>query len=468
MFGQKLCLALSIIAVYFCVIVAPSLAADILVNENCTLANAIVAANRDIAHLGCTAGSGSDTIVLSNDNVLSASLPAITSNITIEGNGYSVSGDGKYRILGVRSGNLTINELRLADGYAEDVGGALASLEAAKVTINNSVIEGSWAEEGGAIWHVGPIVVHNSTVINNRAEIGGAVRNRGSVLTITNSHFANNRAGCASKRDSCDSHFGEYSGNGGAIYSRASSDILIYNSTFSSNTAPGDGGAIFAYDNLTIVNSTFVGNRADTAGGIIMNAGLSPAIRLSNNIIAGNAGGDCVGFKYGMSDNFIGDGSCFADFSGDPALDELYQPNDGSPGYFPLLADSLAIDTGRNCPQSDQVGTRRPQGSACDLGSIEYVSAEILADTESRATADSVAAADSIVTAESRATEGLCNVTTTHSLNFRADPGGRIIGNVPRNTSHTSIGFSDGWHQIDYNNATGWISADYVIEEGFC
>lgn len=468
MYSQRICLVLRAIAIHVCVIVAPSLAAEILINDDCTFANAIVAANRDTARPGCTAGSGADTIVLTDDVVLSASPPAINSDITIDGNGFSISGNGNHRILGVRSGKLTINGLRLSNGYAEDVGGAIASLEQAEVTINDSIIENSWAEEGGAIWHVGPVAIDNSSVMNNRAEIGGAIRNRGSVLTITNSHFANNKAGCTSRTSSCDSHFGEYTGNGGAIYSRAYSEIRIYNSTFSRNTAPGEGGAIFAYDNLTVVNSTFVSNAAENGGALIMNEGLAPAIRISNNIFTNSDGGDCVGLRYGMNDNFVSDGSCFADFSGDPELDNLVEPVDGSPAYFPLLAHSLAIDTGRNCPDFDMIGTRRPQGAACDLGAVEYVSPEVIATAQSRATAQSNATADSLATIESLATQGLCTITTTHSLNFRADPGGRIIGIVPRNTAHTSISYSEGWYQIDYNSATGWISADYVTEEGFC
>ena len=88
-----------ILAVNLCLSVLRSYAVEIAVDEECSLADAIVAANRDIARLNCSAGEGADTIVLSRDVVLKASLPAITSNITIEGGGFTVSGAGKYRIL---------------------------------------------------------------------------------------------------------------------------------------------------------------------------------------------------------------------------------------------------------------------------------------------------------------------------------------------------------------------------------
>lgn len=51
----------------------------------CTLADAITAANTDVAVGGCVAGSGVDTIILQQDVLLAAKLPEITSAIIIEG-----------------------------------------------------------------------------------------------------------------------------------------------------------------------------------------------------------------------------------------------------------------------------------------------------------------------------------------------------------------------------------------------
>ena len=42
-------------------------AADITVNDTCSLKNAITAANTDTATGGCAAGSGADTITLTGD-----------------------------------------------------------------------------------------------------------------------------------------------------------------------------------------------------------------------------------------------------------------------------------------------------------------------------------------------------------------------------------------------------------------
>jgi len=73
--------------------------------------------------------------------------------------------------------------------------------------------------------------------------------------------------------------------------------------------------------------------------------------------------------------NLIEDGSCSPPLQGDPRLGKLVVPTDGSPSYYPLLAGSRAIDAADDayCSETDQIGTARPQGAACDIGAYEYV-----------------------------------------------------------------------------------------------
>ena len=61
--------------------------------DDCSLADRIRAANTDRASGDCPAGSGADTITLTGDIVLSRALPVITSDITIDGAGFSISGE---------------------------------------------------------------------------------------------------------------------------------------------------------------------------------------------------------------------------------------------------------------------------------------------------------------------------------------------------------------------------------------
>ena len=165
--------------------------------------------------------------------------------------------------------------------------------------------------------------------------------------------------------------------NGGAIYNWE--ELSITNSSFSENSTDAAGGAIYNDEGtLSITNSSFSDNSAEH-GGAIVNVE-DGTLSIINSIIAVR-GGENVCLSIGELkrniNNFIQDGSCSPDFSGDPMLGELVEPEDGSPAYFPLLAGSPAIDAADvddYCPATDQIGTERPQGAGCDIGAIEYVS----------------------------------------------------------------------------------------------
>jgi CSLREA domain-containing protein len=120
----------------------PGNAANIIVNStaegpgganNCTLAEAIAAANSDARVDRCTAGSGADTITLPantylltrvNNNTRGPNgLPSIRSNITINGAGATttiiarLSNAPEFRIFHVTSrGALTLNGLTITGG----------------------------------------------------------------------------------------------------------------------------------------------------------------------------------------------------------------------------------------------------------------------------------------------------------------------------------------------------------------
>ena len=462
-----------IFVVLFALFFASSVhAADIAVDADCSLADAIIAANRDRAEGDCPAGRGADTITLTQDITLKDELPAITSDITIEGNGYTISGDNRHRIFYNNGGALTINNLTMTKGYVEGelitnadeslknasanpIGGAIVNWEGT-LTISSSSFSGNSAEYyGGAIYNNGELSISDSVFSDNLAdEDGGAIHNSGELsisdsnfsdnlagltgnviynngeLSITSSAFSDNVGNAVENRgelsivNSTFSHNSAWAGGaisnnpggelsiisstfshnlawtGGAIHNSGSGELNISGSTFSHNSADVDGGAIFNDGELSIVNSTFSHNSADIGGAIknsgwgnlhisgstfsgnsaewggTIDNGYEGKLRMRNSIIAGN-GGACASsnrIRHNIN-NFIQDGSCSSDFSGDPMLGELVVPEDGSPAYFPLLAGSPAIDAADDdyCPETDQIGTARPQGAACDIGAIEYV-----------------------------------------------------------------------------------------------
>ena len=470
-----------IFVVLFALFFASSVyAADIAVGVDCSLADAIIAANRDRAEGDCPAGRGTDTITLTQDITLRAELPAITSDITIEGNGYTISGNHRYRIFYNDGGALTINNLTMTKGYvegdpvtyadvalkvtaAQTIGGAIvnwqgalsisdsafrdnlaesfggAIFNAGELSISGSSFSDNWSDgSGGAIsnWDAGELSISSSVFSDNSAYNSGAIGNKGE-LSITDSTFSDNSAkygggailnagelsivsstfngnsvkhfggaifntGELNISDSTFSHnsassnsyvskggavsngeelsitnstFSDNSADwGGAIVSWEEGELSITNSSFSDNSSKYGGGAISNEGELSIINSTFSGNSADK-GGTIFNEE-NGKLRMRNNIIAG-IGGACYyeSRLRGNINNFIQDGSCSSDFSGDPKLSKLVVPEDGSPAYFPLLAGSPAIDAADDgyCPATDQIGTERPQGAGCDIGAIEYV-----------------------------------------------------------------------------------------------
>jgi len=92
-------------------------------DTTCSLREAIIAANTNAAYHGCTAGSGDDFITFSVIGIiaLSDSLPAITSDLSINGPGTSdlaVSGSGKYMIFDVTvPATTTLQNLTVQQGY---------------------------------------------------------------------------------------------------------------------------------------------------------------------------------------------------------------------------------------------------------------------------------------------------------------------------------------------------------------
>ena len=444
------------------------IAADITVDAECSLVDAILAAESDSEIGNCPAGDGADTIHLSGEITLSEELPQISSDITIEGGGFTISGGDSFRIFHIADGgSLAINELTLSNGNAEE-GGAIKN--DGKLMISNSSFSTNAVELfGGAIFNDGALRVTDTTFTNNQSQFGGgAIANRGS-LDVGNSSYVDNVAGyegggaisnigaliitdssftenstdygsggairnLAGQSNIIDSIFvdnwaeddggaianvGAYGGpygelivtgstfagnraeigGGGAISSTDYNKLSIANSSFTNNFANIFGGAIVSFGELSVVNSTLTGNSSDGGGGLFLfslgtntlahltltnntadeGGGIyvrqvDKAVNLYNSLFAGNEGGDCVGKQLSASrGNFIADGSCDPAISGDPKLGALVKSEDGSPAYLPLLPGSPAIDAADpdHCTATDQTGTPRPQGEACDIGAYE-------------------------------------------------------------------------------------------------
>jgi hypothetical protein len=379
------------------------------------------------------AGNG-DTIVYMQDcltQLVDGTLQ-IDKNLTIKGNGHSVTlnGQGTLRLINVTSAvsAATIDGLTIQNGGGISNAGAL--------TVTNSVVSGNSASLGGGINNSGTLVVDNSSFANNSAAgavfinviaiggAGGGIYNAGT-LTVTNSSFSSNHAdsvggGIYNYRGTATVVNGSFTGNsavarGGGIENFGA--LTITNSTFSGNSGAQNGGAIFNLLNsltitsstfsgnsakigggienvgtLTIINSTFSGNIGTSGGGGIVNE-VGTSASLTNTIVANSSGSD-LGTSLNITSTSSNATELFT-FSGsnnlvDQSSEGMFDPDTSSnlilnsPAYLgplgnyggatqtiPLLPASPAIDAG-SCASGyhDQRGVAQI-GSACDIGSFE-------------------------------------------------------------------------------------------------
>ena len=237
---------------------------------DCTLQEAIQAANTDAVVDACAAGSGADVIIIGNCTVTllgpfqtdpsdgPIGLPDVTSNITIQGITSAVSIIERsaaasdftfFRVMG--GGVLTLDKLTVRNGRAPS-GGAL--INRGTVSISNSAIDSNQATGaagGGAIANLAPgsLTISSTSFTGNTAPAGpgGAIRNE-TTLNITSTDFTNNNAGTI----------------GGAIDTFvAGAPVSISNTTFFGNEAILFGGAVHHHQSpLTITNSMFLSNTA--------------------------------------------------------------------------------------------------------------------------------------------------------------------------------------------------------------
>ena len=318
----------------------------------CPLPDQIIAANTDRAVGNCAAGNGADVIYMIRDFKLEAKLPPITSDITLEGNGYTISGEYAFGIFEVDGGSLTIRDVTLIRGNASR-GGAISLKNGGIAHVVDVTFWENSAFFGGAISteSVGDrLTVRNSRFVDNRAETsGGAISADGGLIEVSSSAFQDNQA----------------VETGGAI-AALRGRLTMTNSTLSGNAALKGGGIHVGGGEATLNHLTLMNNVAErvTGAGIYREAG---AVFLLNSIVAGSGSGDdCSGRLAQSRGNFSEDGRCASEIGGDPLLADMVR----SPAHYPLLDNSRAHGRADKavCLATDQLGNERPN---CDIGAIE-------------------------------------------------------------------------------------------------
>ncbi|MGE4106533.1 MAG: putative Ig domain-containing protein [Bacteriovoracia bacterium] len=189
-------------------------------------------------------------------------------------------------------------------------------------------------------------------------------------------------------------------GSGGAIYAFSTADnVFVRNSTFTTNSAKNNGGAIYTASAPVYVDySTIYGNNnaagLTTGSRTLYATGATGRIYVRGTIIAGSAAncavassGLIVSNGYNLSDTAATDCSLSAgtDRTSTPSSLSALDDNGGWTATFLPASGSMAIDNGgaacvymdpANISQNltltvDQRGNSRPGGGACDIGAVE-------------------------------------------------------------------------------------------------
>jgi CSLREA domain-containing protein/uncharacterized repeat protein (TIGR01451 family) len=382
----KIILMLVLITAFKAILASPALAQgpitvtttvdELNSDGDCSLREAIEAANSDAAVDACGAGSGADTIT----------VPAGTYTLSLSGAEENTNATGDLDILddvtitGAGALSTTID--------ANSIDRVMHVLTGTTVLLNDfTLTNGQSPGDGGGILNHGNLSVNRSVISNNDAPsgAGGGIRNDGT-LTVNASAIISNTSS------------GSLDGGAGILNITTGAATTLINSTVGGNDTTGDGGGIRSINGTVTISSSTIGsnNASGPGGGVMVDTGST--INIQNSLIANNTTGffapDCYDNGGAISSqdyNLIEDtagctisGSTGNNITGsDPNLGPL-QNNGGNTPTYALLSGSPAInkipEATNGCGTTlitDQRGISRPQGATCDIGAFELAMSDL-------------------------------------------------------------------------------------------
>jgi CSLREA domain-containing protein len=280
----------------------------------CSLREALLAAESNAPHNGCSAGAGDEDVVeigLTGSIHVVSNLPTLHHDLTVVGpHTGTLTIDGDAHRLFVLNGDpdgatLRIVRLTLRDGFNAAGGGCITVREGDHLEVEDSrILQCESLESGGGIYGdlAASMSIVRSSVQSNLAEGGGGIYLLGqgyaaapfaggqptAVLSVVDSTIQGNESPP------------NLAGGGLAI---AFAHGAIQRSTISGNSS-GDagGGLVLILGTLVVENSTITLNLADSdadatveAGGGIFLLGLPElptTLALHNTVVAANRGGN--------------------------------------------------------------------------------------------------------------------------------------------------------------------------------
>lgn len=457
---------------------------DIINNGNCTLREAIIAANTNTQVDQCLAGQpGLDTIQLqsgtyqlslagaSEDATATGDLD-ITEALTIIGQGAStiIDGGALDRVFDLpqpTNPTVTFSNLTIRNGKDtnQSGGGLFIPFFSTSTThlSNVTVISNT----GYGVHSVGTMTLNQVNILNNSNTGLYATGNALSPVSVLSSTIQGNSAGgifivnsgrVNLSNSAILSNTNGGDGGGIAVVSAITQSLSIVNSTISGNKTNGNGGGLYnSFGTTTVNNVTIANNTADNeadgtgdGGGVFNTAG--GAINVKNSIIAGNLDNsavtkhpDCSGILTSQGYNLIQNitGCTVSPTNNLLGQNPLLGPLTGSPAYHPIVKTSPAFDAGNPaapgsggdaCAATDQRGIPRPQGVHCDIGAMEFAVATLTISKTAPFTATASQQITYTLTVFNTGDEAASAVSVTDTLptgaNFvKALDGGILIAN---------------------------------------
>jgi hypothetical protein len=268
------------------------------------------------------------------------------------------------------------------------------------LTVNNLTITGGNGGTGGGIFAAGPLTIVDSTLTGNHATTGGGMGSNGQVTIVrssidANSSGAGGAGGISTGPQSpgvvlTDSTVSNNIGGGIGTSNNTNVSVRVVNSTISGNSDATLGGGIFSAGSTVLVYATVIGNQANQAFANID----SLTLESFGSVVAGGASpptnSNCVinppattshGYNFSDDDTCSFTAATDRENAGDPMVGQLADnggptqtmlPASGSP-LLDWIPASACRDDGAADVTADQRGVRRPQGDACDIGSVEVV-----------------------------------------------------------------------------------------------
>ena len=258
-----------IASAYAATITVTTFADNLTINGDCSLREAIQAANTNTAVDACPAGSGADTIQLSagtyslslgnvsgDENANQTGDLDILSNLTIKGVDASTTNITNTvaldRVMQILPGaTVTLTGISISNGHSSQNGGAISN--SGTLTLNSVIVKNSIADgNGGGIFNdAGAVTINESTISNNQAHHGGGIFNNSGTVTL-NACIVNNNETTGG-------------GDGGGIYNNAT--LIVNGCWIHDNQAVGGNGAgIYNTHTATIAGSTIADNYATVDG----------------------------------------------------------------------------------------------------------------------------------------------------------------------------------------------------------